>query len=180
MKLYLGKKEKTPNFGRGVHNHFQVQLLIFCSKRYRLRLISRCDKFQQPNQFLQSILSYLKKIISNHLEGGWEGQKKSVPYIWLTWTLYQGLTTYKQIWRGLSEVLFWWCWGSDTNVVQITDVSIPPNQCPPRSLNQVKCLFSLFRTIWIKQEFRQNVSKTFLIFLLIFHHIWYFIKMSAM
>ena len=43
-------------------------------------LLSLNRPFQQPNPFLKFNLSYLKKIIFYHSEGGWEGQNKSVPY----------------------------------------------------------------------------------------------------
>ena len=63
-----------------MHTHFRVRFLIFCQKMDHLCLIKRCVKFQQPNQFLKFILSLLKKSLFNHLERGWEGQNKSVPY----------------------------------------------------------------------------------------------------
>ena len=80
-KLYFENFEKTPKFGRAVRTHFRVWHPIFYSKRDRLCLIRWYAKFQQQNPFLEFNLSHLQKIILNHSEGGWEGQKKSVPYM---------------------------------------------------------------------------------------------------
>ena len=73
----IGKKHPTS----AVRTRFRVQHPIFCEKKDRLCLITRCVKFQQQNQFLECNANHLKKIIFNHLEGGWEGQNKSVPYM---------------------------------------------------------------------------------------------------
>ena len=60
---------------------FWVRHPSFCLEKDRLCLIRWCVKFQQPNPFLKFNLSHLKKSLLI-IRKGWEGQNKSVPYIY--------------------------------------------------------------------------------------------------